>query len=151
MIRKAKRKDYLSICELATNLHNIHHELRPEHYRKVNCAMELEKFQELIEEERIIILEKQKHILGYAEIEIKKQGSNLECDATIFHIRSLIIKEPYRANGLGKEFFKELETYAKKKNCTQIQLLADEENKRAQKFYETIGLKVQTLKYEKKW
>lgn len=150
MIRKAKIEDYLPICELATDLHNIHHDLQPDIHKWVDCALPVEQFKQLIEEEKMIVLEKEKHILGYVEIEIKQKGNYLEQEETILFINCFAVHEDYRGQGLGREFIEELEQYAKKKGYTKIKLNASFENKGAQAFYEAMGMKVRTIGYEKK-
>lgn len=65
---------------------------------------------------------------------IKKEARDDE-----FYLDTLVVRKEYRGRGIGKQLLHYFEEEACRRGHDRVALLADEENERAQKLYESMG------------
>jgi GNAT superfamily N-acetyltransferase len=70
-------------------------------------------------------------------------GKQLEVD-------NVVIAEPLRSNGLGKEFFGFIENWAKKRDYKTIELNTYVQNSKSHKFYYNLGFSILGFHFWKK-
>ena len=146
-VRRAKLEDFEEINKISTQVHNVHVDLRPDVFKKVNNSME-GRFEKLLEEDIILVIE-EKEILGYALCMIR-DTSPLQQPSRRFCIEEFGIEENFRRKGIGRIFFEEIKNFAIKEDCNEIILTAYANNVNALKFYKDIGFKERSVKLEMK-
>ncbi len=65
------------------------------------------------------------------------------------HVGDIFIKEGFRAKGIGSDFIKEIEMWAKKKGIFSLGLLCNTNNENARAAYEKMGFSAHHIKMSK--
>jgi len=90
-----------------------------------------------LEENKVIVLEKEEKIIGYISYYIKIKYDN------ILWINELVIDEHYRNKGYGTMMLKEIIKIAKEEKCKRVEFNCWSFNENAIKLYESLGFREQ--------
>ena len=146
--RYAKMEDYEKVSIIATQIHDIHVNVRPDIFKKVDNSMPKDYFVKAIENNNLIVATLDSTIIGYLEFQIKENTNPNNIQRRILFIDSLGIEKSIRNKGLGKEFFNKIKKFAKENNCIGIELGVDYTNTNAVGFYTSIGMNIRMLRME---
>lgn len=146
--RYAKIEDYEKISIIATQTHDIHVNIRPDIFKKVDNSLPKDYFIKAVENNNLIVATLDSSIIGYCEFQIKENNNPNNIKRKILFIDSLGIEKNTRNKGLGKEFFKQIKVFAKENNCTRIELGVDYTNANAIGFYTSMGMNIRMLRME---
>jgi ribosomal protein S18 acetylase RimI-like enzyme len=146
--RYANIEDYEKVRIIATQTHDIHVNIRPDIFKKVNNSMPKDYFVKAVENSNLIVATLDSSIIGYLEFQIKENDNPNNIQRKILFIDSLGIEKSIRNKGLGKEFFKQIKVFAKENNCTRIELGVDYINTNAVGFYTSMGMNIRMLRME---
>ena len=149
IIEIPKIEDFEEINKIARQVHEIHVGWRPDIFISVENPVEKERLQELINNEEIYVIKEEK-IIGYAIINIKDKNSHGTRFRKYLCIEVLAIDESTRGKGYGTKLIEFLKDLGRKELCTDIYLSVNEENEKAIKLYEKLGMRVKNISYSGK-
>ena len=146
IIEIPKNEDFEEINKIARQVHEIHVAWRPDIFVSVENPIEKERFENLIKNKEIYVI-KEENIIGYAICNIKDKNSHGTHIRRYLCIEVLAIDEKIRGNGYGTKLIEFLKDLGRKENCTDIYLSVNEENEKAIKLYEKMGMRVKNISY----
>lgn len=126
-----------NVKDIETFLRNVDKEFIPELSARVDIA---EYSQKLSHSAEIFNMYIDGDIVGNISVYMN-QG-------TQGYISSFAISSEYQRKGLGKKLWKEVESYAKDKNITEIFLEVSRKNKTAFLFYQCLGFEIEETNEE---
>lgn len=145
-----KKEEFEEVNRLARQVHELHVGWRPDIFKSVDYVIEKERYETLIELEKIYVMRDKEKIIGYATIDIKEKNSVGMHYRKILDLDAICIDEAYRGKGLGTEFMNYLIDLGKKEKCTDLYLNVFEDNEDGIKLYEKIGMRVKNISYSMK-
>ncbi len=134
MIRKIKKEDREMFLKLSEEFYASPAVLHP-----VPKSFHERAFEEMMRSAEYAggyILESEGEVVGFG---LTAQTYSREAGGKVLWLEELYIREKYRSRGLGREFFAEVERYAKDNGFARIRLEVEEENVRARALYERLG------------
>lgn len=152
-IRMAKECDAEGISGLLLQICNIHHEGRPDLFKKGGKKYSTEQLIEIINDENrpvLVAVDENNNVLGYALCILKESiDDSVMTDIKTLYLDDLCVDEKNRGNNIGQKIYNAVIEYAEKIGCYNVTLNVWACNKRALKFYERCGLKPQKIGMEK--
>lgn len=145
-IRYGGLGDLPQILELTEELHQLHHQNRPDLYKPFDREATARYFQLSAEDPDHIYLlaEEDGQALGYAHIIIReRKGSSVMTDRCTFLIEEIGVREGYRRRGIGRALLTEVQCLAGIKGADAIELCVWAFNEDAAAFYRKAGFRVQ--------
>ena len=94
-------------------------------------------FQDLINNEYVIIALKGEDVVGYLAGSINEKGSYELIQYG--EINNMLVDDKYRGLGAGKQLINKFKEYCKSKNITNLKVVASAKNKNAIEFYRKQG------------
>jgi len=94
----------------------------------------------------LLLAEKDGQVLGMVTFTIKHY---LHREKPVLYIDSMVVKEAYRSQGIGRKMMEEVEVIAKERGCNSIELTSNKKRMRAHRFYRKLGFVETSLKFEK--
>ena len=152
MIRKAKINDINYLNKLLYQVHDVHHQIRPDLFKEGTKKYTDQELVELINDETkpIFVYEENDVVLGYAFCVFKenKNDNNLT-DIKTLYIDDLCVDKETRGKHIGTSLYNYVLEYAKNNGCYEVTLNVWADNVQALNFYKHIGLKIQKIGMEK--
>lgn len=147
-IRRMAFEDYEQAEELFKKLHNLHAEMEPDMYKKLDCVNKKRDFKKQVRSKYKIMLcaEENEKIIGVSNTKLCTSGMT---DIKMAFMDALYVDENFRGTGVGKKLFFETERIAKENGAKRLDLTVWNFNKDAIKFYESLGMVVQRFTFEK--
>lgn len=152
MIRRAKEEDLPYLNKLLYQVHKVHHEVRPDLFKDGTKKYTDSELIALIHDDLkpIFVYEFNNEILGYAFcVHIEHINDNNLTDIKTLYIDDLCVDENARGQHIGTKLYEYVLDYARKQGYYEVTLNVWADNKKALKFYESIGLRVQKIGMEK--
>ena len=152
MIRFAERRDIGALLHLLDQVNRVHHEGRPDLFRRATKygAAELEAILEKTDSPVFVFEDENGEILGHAFCLIRQvQGDRLLCDRKELYIDDICVEESSRKKGVGTALYQFVEAYAKELGCYHLTLNVWTCNPGAAAFYERMGLLPQKICMER--
>lgn len=150
MIRKATLSDIPRIQELLGQILRVHHEVRPDIFKKQGSKFTDQELEGLLQDETkpIFLYDDGKAVLGHLFLEIKlSEGAALEPLKSLM-IEDLCVDESGRGQGIGQALYSFALTYAKEIGCDNLVLNVWNDNISALRFYQKQGMKAQRTRME---
>lgn len=152
MIRRAKEEDLPYLNKLLYQVHKVHHDVRPDLFKEGTKKYTDTELIALIHDDLkpIFVFETNNEILGYAFcVHIEHINDNNLTDIKTLYIDDLCVDENARGQHIGTKLYEYVLDYARKQGYYEVTLNVWADNKKALKFYESIGLRVQKIGMEK--
>ena len=152
MIRRAKEEDLPYLNKLLYQVHKVHHDVRPDLFKDGTKKYTDTELIALIHDDLklIFVFETNNEILGYAFcVHIEHINDNNLTDIKTLYIDDLCVDENARGQHIGTKLYEYVLDYARKQGYYEVTLNVWADNKKALKFYESIGLRVQKIGMEK--
>lgn len=152
MIRRAKEEDLPYLNKLLYQVHKVHHDVRPDLFKDGTKKYTDSELIALIHDDLkpIFVFETNNEILGYAFcVHIEHINDNNLTDIKTLYIDDLCVDENARGQHIGTKLYEYVLDYARKQGYYEVTLNVWADNKKALKFYESIGLRVQKIGMEK--
>ena len=146
-IIQPKVENQVEINNLAKQVHKLHVNWNPDMFLDVEQVIPIERLKKLLEKESIYIAKIENKIVGYIIINIKEKNNNFMRYRKILSIDTLCIDEKFRGQGIGTKMLEFAKRLGKEKNCTDMHLTVNPNNKNAIKVYENFGMKVNNISY----
>ena len=146
-ILQPKIENQVEINNLAKQVHKLHVNWNPDIFLDIEQVISIERLERLLETESIYIAKIKNKIVGYIIVDIKEKDNGLIRYRKILCIDTLCIDEKFRCQGIGTKLLEFAKKLGKEKNCTDMHLTVNPNNKNAIKVYESFGMKVQNISY----
>lgn len=146
-IIQPKIENQVEINNLAKQVHKLHVNWNSDMFLDVEQVIPIERLEKLLETESIYIARLENKIVGYIIIDIKEKDNGFMRYRKILSIDTLCIDEKFRRQGIGTKMLEFAKRLGKEKNCTDMHLTANPNNKNAIKVYENFGMKVNNISY----
>lgn len=147
IIESPKLEDWKRVNELARQVHKIHVNWRPDLFIDVDEVIVQKDFEVMIQNKEIFVAKVDEKIVGYIMFNIKEKNSAHMRYRKQLSIEAICVDEKNRGKGIGRSLLEYAKTMAKEKNCTDMHLTVNEENKKAIQLYEKLGFKVGNIAY----
>lgn len=151
-IRRAKACDLVALNKLLMQVLTIHHEGRPDIFKKGTKKYTDSELLEIISDDLrpIFVADDGKEVLGYAFCVISQHiGDNILTDIKTLYIDDLCVDEAARGRGVGRKLYEYVIDYAKSNGFYNVTLNVWACNKEAIGFYEKLELSPQKIGMEK--
>ena len=146
-IVQPKIENQVEINNLAKQVHKLHVNRNSDMFLDVEQVIPIERLEKLLETESIYIARLENKIVGYIIIDIKEKDNGFMRYRKILSIDTLCIDEKFRRQGIGTKMLEFAKRLGKEKNCTDMHLTVNPNNKNAIKVYENFGMKVNNISY----
>ena len=150
-IRFAMEQDVGGILELLRQVGKVHHEIRPDIFRKNAQKYGASQVLAMLNSSRtpIFVAVEEGKVLGYGFCQVKTyKDESVVNDHTELYSDDLCVDENNRGKGVGTELYHTICRYAKQRRCHNVTLNVWSDNRSALKFYESLGLKPQKIGME---
>lgn len=150
-IRFAQAKDVVGILALLRQVGQVHHEGRPDIFRKGAQKYGASQVLAMLESSAtpIFVAVEEDAVLGYGFCMFKEYKNDpVIADHRELYIDDLCVDENHRGKHIGKAIYEEICRYAKMRKCYNVTLNVWSCNESALKFYESLGLKPQKVGME---
>ena len=151
MIRKAEEKDISKIEDLLAQVCLVHHNGRPDIFKK-GRKYSAEELKALLKDDKRPILvgvDADDQVMGYCFCIYQQHiGNSVLTDVKTLYIDDLCVDESLRGRGIGKELYEAAVKLAKDSDCYNLTLNVWSCNPSAMKFYEAQGLLPQKVSME---
>ena len=153
IIRNLKLEDFDDVNNLFMQLHNSETEHRPDLFRKIkkpttSRAWDFEA--SLTDSSKIMIgAEVDGKIVGFVAVQIRQSEYKIQTPRTFAYFENIVVDENYRRKGIGTTIYQEGIKRAKEQEATSVELKVWNFNTGALKFYQSLGMTVQSLTMEK--
>lgn len=143
MIRRAEKKDIPSIHELLHQVNLVHHNGRPDLFKKGNKYTDEELEGIITDDNRpILVADVDGRVSGYAFCVYQQHvNDHILTDVKTLYIDDLCVDEGCRGQHIGKKLYTAVLQMAKEQGCYNVMLNVWSLNPGAQKFYEACGMK----------
>lgn len=152
-IRCAREKDMGGINSLLCQVLMVHHNGRPDLFKKETKKYTDEELRALIHDDNrpiFVCTDEAESILGYAFCVFQQhKDDNILTDIRSLYIDDLCVDETRRGQHIGKKLYEHVPDYAKKQGCYNVTLNVWACNEGARRFYESCGLVEQKIGMEK--
>ncbi len=154
IVRKASAnaKDCKRLIELLYVVANVHHDGRPDLFKKDSKKYDEEQLFEILEDENrpvFVCVDDKDYILGYAFcILMYHKDHSVFKEYKSLYIDDICVDENYRLHGVGKLIFEKCKEHAYITGCYNIELNVWEFNKQALRFYKSLGMETESRRME---
>jgi diamine N-acetyltransferase len=149
-MREAKKSDYEVVHAIQRQVHEIHTNERPDHYRMADITLDEEYFNNLIDGEntKVFILEEDQPV-AYTILTIRNTDERpILIPRKMVYMDDFGVDSQYRGKGIGRRFFERIVAFAKEIEADSLELGVWEFNESAIKFYESMNLKTKIRRME---
>jgi ribosomal protein S18 acetylase RimI-like enzyme len=145
-IRRAEARDIPQILELLTQVNALHHEGRPDLFKKGQKYTEADLEDLLQDEARPVFVwcdetdTARAHAICCFEQHL---ADNIRTDVKTLHLDDLCVDEGFRGRRIGKALCDHLQAFAREQGCYNLTLNVWALNEGALRFYEKLGMRPQ--------
>jgi ribosomal protein S18 acetylase RimI-like enzyme len=155
--RRATPADLLTICELAQQLHSLHHEARPDIYAPATAefardqALWLPSLDPKNEATQAAFLAQRGNLaVGFVTAVVLPQNNPILQPLTVCRIGSIVVLEAHRGCGVGGGLMRLAESWGAGLGATDFRLNVWKFNEPASRLYEDLGYEVRAFELGKR-
>ncbi len=152
VIRRAEEKDIPVLDKLLLQVHDVHHQVRPDLFRDGTKKYTDEELRQILTNDftPVFVAEKDGTVLGYAFcIHQQHVKDNNLTDIKTLYIDDLCVDENARGQHIGHQLYDYVVDFARAHGYYNVTLNVWADNVNARKFYERLDLRVQKIGMEK--
>lgn len=151
-IRRAEQRDIGKICDLLCQVLDVHHDARPDIFRKGAQKYTETELAEILNDENRPVFVCEDEVLGVCGylfcIFVRHIDDNILTDIKTLYIDDLCVDASCRGRGTGRALYNYAVEYAKKEGCYNLTLNVWADNTNAVRFYESLGMNKQKIGME---
>lgn len=148
--RFAQPEDFEAVNALARQAHAVHLAWRPDLFQEVAYPFAPSVFQRRVEQKQLLLACEGGEILAYAAYDIRKTEVPMLTPRTVLLLDNICVDEAHRRTGVAAALLEHLCALAKDWGCTDLELGCHPENTAGIALYESLGMRVKTIHYQKK-
>ena len=150
MLELARPCDRETVNALATQVHAMHIEWRPDLYEMPEEMYPEERFFSEVKQRQLYVAKINGVIVGYILVKIRNIDWPGVVKRRVMLIDEFGVDESCRGEGIGKEMMSELHALARAFGCTDLQLGVYPQNDDAVGFYQKCGFTIRSIEMQKK-
>lgn len=142
-IRSACPDDLRELSRLRAQIHQLHHEGRPDLFQPVSDAFHAGDEAWLAQEGCLfVVAQLEEHIVAYAVLKARERTANEMLHAVrTLHVEEFCVDESARRTGVGRAFMAQLQGFAHAQGFDRLALDVWDFNTSAKQFYEAMGFR----------
>lgn len=143
MIRQANENDIPALMRLLDQVNRVHHEGRPDIFRRGTKYDEADLAKLLHDPDTHIFVSVNSdgNVTGHAFCALQQtHDDRLLCDRKTLYIDDICVDETARGSGIGRRLYDACELYARQSECDSVTLNVWSLNRDAEGFYQRLGL-----------
>ncbi len=152
IIRDLKLEDFDAVNNLFLQLHTLHAEQRPDIYRKIEkpTTSKAWDYEASLADNNFIKIgaEVDGKIVGFCIIRICQTTNKVTTSRIFAFLQNIAVAKDYRRKGIATALYREGVKRAKGQGATSMELKVWNFNVDAIRFYQSLGLSVQSLNME---
>lgn len=153
MIRKADKQDIPALISLLHQVNDVHADGRPDLFVHGHTKYDEAELEVLLDDEDrpvFVSVDDNGTTEGYSFSQISRyhEGDHLKPHTSLY-IDDICVNAACRRRGVGRRLYEHTERFAKSIGCHNITLNVWAANEGAQRFYDSLGLKLQKTTLEK--
>ncbi len=152
VIRRAERKDTAKVCDLLNQVCLVHHNGRPDLFKKGTRKYTDEELAGIFADDKrpvFVAVDDRDEVMGYIFCVFEQYvDDNIRTDVKTLYIDDLCVDEKLRGKHIGRQLYGYAVEFAKESGCYNLTLNVWNCNPSAMKFYEACGLKPQKVHLE---
>ena len=153
-VRRAGADDIPRIMDLLRQVEAVHHDGRPDIFRKAAVKYTPEDLKVLLRDEKrpvFVAEDAGGRVIGHAFCLLREvQDHPLFEDDRSLYIDDICVDRSCRGQGVGRALFEHCASFARERGCRRITLNVWAFNGPARKFYESLGMEPLTIGMEKR-
>jgi ribosomal protein S18 acetylase RimI-like enzyme len=141
-IRQATVNDAHAICQLLAEGGKLHAQALPTLLKSPDISKPEKFVNDILQDEasHILVAEVNQQVVGYIQFNHREEKEHVVVvPRSYVSVSSLIVKEEYQRQGIGKALMQRVHEWAEEHNIDDIELNVYEFNTPAQGFYEKLG------------
>ena len=150
MLELARASDRESLNAIASQVHAMHVNWRPDLYEMPAEMYPEERFCAAVKERELYVAKINGIVVGYALVKIRNVGWPGVVKRRIMLIDEFGVEESCRGQGIGREMMAEIHVLARAFGCTDLQLGVYPQNDDAVAFYQKCGFTIRSIDMQKK-
>lgn len=150
MLELAKQTDREAVNVLALQVHAIHVAWHPDIYEMVGELFPEERFAAVIKERQLYVAKIDNVVVGYVLIKIRGCDWPGVVKRKVMLVDEICVHESCRRHGIGRQILEEVEVLARAFGCSDIQLSVSPQNEAALALYESVGMTIRAIQFQKK-
>ncbi len=152
LIRRAEDKDIPKIHDLLSQVCMVHHNGRPDLFKRGARKYTDEQLSEMIADDEkpiFVAADQDDQVMGYAFCIFEQYiDHNVLTDVRTLYIDDLCVDKDLRGQHIGRQLYDYVVNFARESGCYNLTLNVWSCNEPARKFYESCGLKPQKIHLE---
>ena len=150
MLELARPDDRETVNALATEVHAMHVDWRPDIYEMVEELYPEDRFLSAIRQRELYVAKINGVTVGYAAVKIRSYDWPGVVRRKVMLVDEICVEESCRNQGIGHQMMLELRVLARAFGCTDLQLSVNAHNDRAVGFYQKCGFMIQNISMQRK-
>ncbi len=144
-IRRAEESDIEMISKLLYEVHQVHSDVRPDLFQEGMKKYDEDELRSILADSSrpVFVAERRGRVLGHVFC-MERQNTKVRT----LYIDDLCVEETARGSHIGRCLYEYVLEYAKKCRYYNVTLNVWADNTSAVRFYEKLGLKIQTIGME---
>lgn len=147
IVQVPKIKDFEKVNQLAKQVHELHVKWRPDLFLPVEEVICKKDFEKMIQDEAIFVAKWQEGIVGYVTVAIQEKNHYGMRYRKQIEIEAICVDENCQGKGIGTALLNYVKEFSKNQGCTDLYLTVNQENEKAIRVYESLGMKVKNVAY----
>ena len=150
MLELARPDDRETVNALATEVHAMHVDWRPDIYEPVEEPYTQERFAKAIGNRQIYVAKLAGELVGFVSLNQCTYDWPGVVKRKVMIVEEFGVHEFCRGHGIGKAMMEDIHALAKAFGCTDLQLRVYPQNDDAVGFYQKCGFQIQNIGMQKK-
>lgn len=141
-VRRAQEKDIPAVTELLRQVNLVHHEGRPDLFKKATKYTP-DELREIFRNDStpVFVAEKDSRVVGHGFCILQRpENTRMLTDILTLYIDDICVDESERGKNAGRTIYEHIVSYARLLGCYNVTLNVWTCNPGAVKFYESLGL-----------
>lgn len=148
MIRCARENDYSQVETIMGQVHGLHVGWRPDIYRAVDPVMPHGEFQQLVEENRLLVAEENGLVVGRAAYLVRTVHTAHMVPRKVLFVETMAVEEAHRGRGIGRKLMGALKAVGAERGYDGLELQVNAKNTGAREMYEKCGFTEKSINME---
>jgi len=150
-IKKAQSQDIDGLIRLLRQIANLHHKNRPDIFVAEGQKYTKEALEDILKDKNrpiFVAVDGNNHMLGYCFCKLQSPDHPVLKKQLTLYIDDFCVEETLRGQGIGKQLFDVVLSYAGEQGAYNIDLNVWSFNEGAIKFYESLGFSARSQAME---
>lgn len=150
MLELARAEDRSAVNVLASQVHQLHVQWRPDLYTHADELWPQARFDDAVSCQQLFVGKIEGAVVGYVLVKIRNYDFAGHVKRRVLLIDELCVDESKRNRGIGTEMMIDVRAIARAFGCTDLQLGVYPQNNEALAFYQKCGFRIRSIDMQMK-